>query len=123
MHGCALSKAEVEAGDSVLLRCYFEVTRPVTESFSVFVHLMDAQGRHVLSADHLPCAGLFRVPQWRPGHIVEDVAPVSVPESSAGKRLRLYIGLFRGSVRVHAGPADKVDNQNRVPGPTLQVVP
>ncbi len=120
--GCELSKSVVHPGSDVLLRCYFSATRPVKRRLRVFVHLLDPDGHYVLSADHAPCAGLFGVPQWKPGHIVLDVAPVTIPASFAPTTLRLRIGLFDDLGRMPAQPKSLVDKENRALGPTLRVV-
>lgn len=83
-------------GDAVLaLRLLWRTTRTLTTDYTLFVHLLDEQGRLVAQADGFPAGGLYPTSAWRPGELVEDRRRLPLPASAAGQQLSIALGWYR----------------------------
>jgi hypothetical protein len=76
-HGLALTGYYVvdtapRAGDDLRLTLYWTTTAPVAESYTVFVHLLAADGFQVGDADSLPAGGRQPTNTWAVGETVID---------------------------------------------------
>ncbi|MDQ7029131.1 MAG: hypothetical protein Q9O62_04815 [Ardenticatenia bacterium] len=70
---------------------YWQARQEVPLNFTVFVHLLDDEGRLVGQADHVPQAGRAPTSGWQPGTVVPD--PFTLPvDPQPGWRLR--VGLY-----------------------------
>ncbi len=104
-------------GDDVALELalYWECVAPISEHYTVFVHLLDAEGQIVGQADAPPLEGAFATPFWRPGDRVRDLYRLAVPVEHFGERLTLRVGLYatlsgaRLPVRHAVPPTDYID--------------
>ncbi|MCC7384958.1 MAG: hypothetical protein IT384_24145 [Deltaproteobacteria bacterium] len=114
--GYTLDPAEPKRGDSVEIRFYWSVSRPVAEDYMVFVH-GDAIGGNArrIHADHYPAGGKYPTDVWREGEIVVDPFTISVPGTYGPERLGIFTGMYLGDYRVpltDKGPGVG-DNENR----------
>jgi hypothetical protein len=66
---------------------------PVATSYTVFVHVVDAQGRIVAQQDGPPRAGKYPTTAWDPGEIVPDTRTIPLPSLSPG-RYAVLVGLY-----------------------------
>ena len=71
--------------------------------------------RSHLNADHVPIGGKYPVGAWKKGDIIRDIHRVSVPGNWAAPAVEIYVGLWKGKVRLKTtgGPHD-ADNRVRV---------
>jgi len=69
----------------------WQALKPVTEDYTVFVHVPTEQG--MITADAQPLSGDYPTSMWRPGEVVEDVHPL--PAVIDLKIPRASIGLYR----------------------------
>jgi mannosyltransferase len=59
--------------------------------YTVFVHVLDAQGRSVANADHQPPRPTR---EWRPGQIIPDRVTLTLPPGLAAGDYSLEVGLY-----------------------------
>jgi hypothetical protein len=78
LHLLALSCQRASASQVVLITRW-QATAPLTGTPTVFVHLLDDDGRLLAQADGDPLRGLYPLPQWLPGEVVEDVRTLTAP--------------------------------------------
>jgi len=118
--GCTLTTpGVVRAGTEVLMRCWLDVTKATRQSWTLFVHFVDARGVRVFSADHTPGGGLTPSTKWRDGQRVRDAHRFTVPSVPPGD-YQMIFGLYGASGRAPtSGPSGTVDHGIR--GPTLRV--
>jgi len=104
----------VTPGKAFTLTHYWKVLNPVGDDWKIFVHLEtpDSKKNH-LNADHVPINGKYPLSVWKKGEIIQDAHRVSVPQSWPGNELDIYVGAWKGPVRlkVQKGPHD---SENRV---------
>lgn len=63
-------------GQPVSLTLYWQAERPPGDSYTVFVHALDAGGQLIGQADGLPVMGHYPTSAWRAGELVQDSRPV-----------------------------------------------
>jgi hypothetical protein len=88
------SRSQVLAGHLVDLRYQFAVAAdaaPVTEPYSIFVHVVDEDGQGVWTDDHEPSVP---TQEWKPGARVEYSRPLFIPRRAWAGRFHVDIGLY-----------------------------
>lgn len=98
------------AGQPVAYTLVWRAYAPVAHDYTVFVHLLDAEGQLVANDDGQPLGALFPTSVWEPGEIVSDIRalPADLPPGD----YRVEVGLYRldtgerlatGGTEVHLG--------------------
>ncbi|MCB0166789.1 MAG: hypothetical protein KDI79_21360, partial [Anaerolineae bacterium] len=68
----------------------WQADHPPAENYSIFVHALDAEGQLVTQSDGVPYDGLYPLPQWRPGQLIQDQRILD----PNGKISQLAIGIY-----------------------------
>jgi hypothetical protein len=90
-----------EAGDvgqksrNLALVLYWQVLKPVSYDYSVFVHLRDAAGHTIAQADHQPLASVYPPTLWPVGQIIRERSVLTLPEGVPAGTYSLWAGLYR----------------------------
>lgn len=63
---------------------YWQAGNPDGKDYTVFVHLLDAQGRLVAGHDGPPCEGRYPTGIWEPGELVADSHPLTTIDLASG---------------------------------------
>lgn len=71
----------------------WQAITPSPTSYSVFVHLLDREGRLLSQSDAIP-AGDYPTTRWLPGEVVLDVHTLPPPTSNAPGPYRLVAGMY-----------------------------
>jgi hypothetical protein len=75
----------VQAGDTLHLTLYWQAIGPVTEDYTVFTHVIDAQPRQWAGKDNPPVQGTRPTSSWAVGElIVDEYDLVLDPQTPAG---------------------------------------
>ena len=67
-----IDPSRVHVGDSITLTLYWQAARVPDKDYTVFVHVLDAQGRQVAGADSMPQANRYPTSYWDANEIVPD---------------------------------------------------
>jgi hypothetical protein len=104
----------ITPGKAFTLTHYWKVLNPVGDDWKLFVHLEtpDSKKNH-LNADHTPINGKYPLSLWKKGEIIRDIHRVSVPQSWPGNEVDIYVGAWKGPLRLKVTKGPK-DNENRV---------
>ena len=86
--------AEVEAGKAVRLALYWQPLAEMAEDYTIFVHLVDDNGRVFGQHDGQPEMGFYPTSFWDVGETVRDEVGVSVDPSAPVGEYRLVAGLY-----------------------------
>lgn len=93
---------------------YWQARAEIAADYTVFVHVLDAQGTLVSQADSQPQAGTYPTGWWDPGEIVADVHTWTVPQGAPPGPYRLRVGLYI------VGPGTRLPLAGR-PGDALEL--
>jgi 4-amino-4-deoxy-L-arabinose transferase-like glycosyltransferase len=94
--GYRLGQPSVRPAETLPLAIYWQALSPMTENYSVFVHLFGRDRRVVGQVNTYPGLGAWPTTLLKPGDVVADTyyAPVD-PAAEAPSLLRIYAGLYR----------------------------
>ena len=81
-------------GDTVDVRLLWLARQSMDESYKVFIHVMDEQGKLVAQWDGRPLNNASNTNRWIPGQIVYDRFEVPLPPDLPPGRYQVRIGLY-----------------------------
>ncbi|MCD6519653.1 MAG: hypothetical protein J7M05_06995 [Anaerolineae bacterium] len=86
---------KVHPGESVPLSLYWEVVGHWNQDYTVFVQLLDREGRIIGQGDGPPLEGDYPTSFWEPGEYLLDEHLLQVsPQAPVGERGRLIVGFY-----------------------------
>jgi len=93
--GIRLLGYDLIPGDRNLqLTLYWQSLAPVLQSYTVFTHLVDAQGQIVTQQDQQPQAGQMPTTDWLPGDVVRDEYTLILPPGAPPGPYHLEMGMY-----------------------------
>ena len=102
----SVAVAPAKVGEALAIVLYWDALAPVTESYTVFTHLVGADGQMVAQQDNLPVAGLAPTSTWATGVLIRDPYQLAVPVSSPPGDYQLRVGLYTAAGRQRITLAD-----------------
>ncbi len=95
LDGFELTNSTLTRGEAVAFILYWRAIKKIDEDYTVFVHLVDAEGNLIASVDSQPKRGSVPTSTWAPGALIVDaiVLPIDVT-LPASENLRVRIGLY-----------------------------
>jgi len=122
--GYTLASDTLKRGDSVRLTLYWQAVDQVPARYTVFTHVVDANGQVVAQTDSQPLGGTLPTDTWQVGATVVDRYAIPLkPDAPAGP-YELRVGLYtwpdlaRLPVTLNGQPAG-----DYVPLATVRVIP
>jgi hypothetical protein len=82
----------------------------MSNSYSVFVHLVDANSSLWAQNDGAPLSGLYPTTHWIPGEIVPDTREIGLPADIPPGRYRLELGVYQPEDLEHLAVTDEEGN-------------
>jgi hypothetical protein len=92
--GYDLEEDEVAPGDVLHLTLYWQAQQEMDVSYTVFVHLLDAQNRILGQQDSVPGRGQYPTTGWLEGEVVEDEYEIPVDPSAPFGEYLIEVGLY-----------------------------
>jgi hypothetical protein len=100
--GHTLPPVEVDLGGAISLDVVWQATRPMTESYASFLHLVDATGQGYVGDDHQPWDGLYPTTRWVEGEMVRMAYSLTLPAELPAGLYTLRAGWYDSSLnRLH----------------------
>jgi len=87
----------VAVDQSFNVRLDWRALKAMDEDYTVFVHLVDANGKTVAQKDDQPQHGVYPTSFWDAGETVADAYAVEIPRDLAAGDYRLWVGVYRAS--------------------------
>jgi 4-amino-4-deoxy-L-arabinose transferase-like glycosyltransferase len=82
-------------GVTVTLGVTWQALASLSRDYSVFIHLIDAEGFTIAQADTMPGGGLLPTSRWRPGQLIADQYTIRVPMTAyVPNRGQWAVGLY-----------------------------
>jgi hypothetical protein len=93
--GYEVDRLEAKPGDSVAITLYWEALAPMSEDYSVFVHVLGAHDLIIGQRDRYPGQGNLPTSLWSPGQIVADtfIVPIA-PAVMTPVQARYEVGFY-----------------------------
>jgi hypothetical protein len=91
--GYALEDTELAGDEPVALTLYWRALQPIHRDYTVFVHLVDAEGQPCGGGDGYPVSGTFPTSQWPGNRVVADRRTVPWGKDSPGP-CQIEFGLY-----------------------------
>ncbi|MBI5305121.1 MAG: glycosyltransferase family 39 protein [Chloroflexi bacterium] len=85
------------AGESLRVRLFWRALKSLDEDYTVFVHLVDANGKLIAQKDDQPQHGAYPTSLWDAGEIVADEYALTLPRDAPPGEYRVIVGLYRAS--------------------------
>jgi hypothetical protein len=93
--GYELDPKPVKPGEPVTLTLFWQAVRRPRADYTVFVHVLGADGQLVAQADSQPQSGSYPTSFWDEGEVVEDSHPIMIPAEIPPGQYAIEIGLYR----------------------------
>ncbi|MBM3187288.1 MAG: hypothetical protein FJZ90_01025 [Chloroflexi bacterium] len=95
LYGFDLAPQTPVIGRAMAINLYWECLQPMSQDYTVFVHLVDHAGQLVAQVDEQPIEGDYPTSMWRVGEQIRDVHVLETPAWLAPGAYELRIGLYR----------------------------
>lgn len=89
-----LPQTELQPGGQLPVTVVWQGLAPMTENYTIFVQVLDAQDRLVGQVDAWPVQGTFPTSQWQPGETVRDPYVIQLSDDLPPGEYKLNIGLY-----------------------------
>jgi 4-amino-4-deoxy-L-arabinose transferase-like glycosyltransferase len=86
--------AALSPGDRLPLTLYFQATQPITDNYTLFLHLADAENNLLYQFDGVPDRGRHPTRQWQPGVAFADQRRLTVSEVATDTLATLSLGFY-----------------------------
>lgn len=84
----------VAPNDTVTVTLIWDAQRPVPTDYTVFVHLLGADGRLLTQHDSMPLAGTRPTTSWQVGERLIDRYTLTIPADAPPQTAQLVVGLY-----------------------------
>ena len=92
--GYAVQPTTAGPGQSFQLTLYWQTTRPIKQSFTVFSHVLDAKNQVVAQHDGIPVDAQRPTTTWAPGETIVDRHTLVVQPNAPTGASQLEVGLY-----------------------------
>ncbi len=97
--------------EAVRLTLYWQPMTASSRDYSLYLHLLDANGEVIGKIDSYPGGGLLRTSAWQPGAIYADTYNVPLEDATGAFDLRLLVGWWDYATGEVFTPQDENDAQ------------
>ena len=103
-------------GSTLNVKLFWRALKTIDEDYTVFVHLVDANGKIVAQKDAPPQNGAYPTSFWETGETIEDAYALVIPRDATPGDHRLIIGVYRAGdgARLSARTGDHIELPVRV---------
>jgi 4-amino-4-deoxy-L-arabinose transferase-like glycosyltransferase len=93
--GYQVTPSVAQPGQPVAVTLYWQVLEPITENFSLFIHLFGRDRQRIGTIDTYPGLGSLPTSQWKPGQEIRDVYPLRIaPDAAAPTLVTISVGWY-----------------------------
>jgi len=92
--GYDLDHSTARPGDIIHLTLYWQALAEMETSYTVFVHLLDAQSRTWGQKDNAPVKGTHPTTSWLPGEVVIDEYEIVVDAVAPAGKYQIEVGMY-----------------------------
>ena len=110
---CEFSQVSLRPGDAVQVVITWQVLERLPAAYTVFIHVVDQDGRMLTQRDQPPLGGSRPTDAWQVGERLLDPYNLYIPSHARPGSYRVLVGLYRGDTRlpvVDPGFAEEKEN-------------
>ncbi len=98
----------VAPGATAYVTLFWQARETAPAAYTVFVHVLDADGQLVAQSDAMPLGGQYTTDEWQPGDQIGDRHDIVLPADLPAGEYRVQVGMYRWDTleRVSAAAAD-----------------
>ncbi len=90
-----LLPSSLQAGQSMPITTFWQALLPISEDYTIFLHLQDRQGQTVTQLDFRPFEGTYPTSQWLPGSTIAETRLWPLPPDLPPGPYTLQAGLYQ----------------------------
>ncbi len=94
LRAATLATTTARPGDGVSVSLEWQALRPLSESYTVFVHVVGPDGRLYGQVDYWPVEGTRLTTSWLPGEIIRDPYTVRLAADAPPGAYTVHVGLY-----------------------------
>lgn len=92
--GYAIESNELREGEAVILTLFWQAQQPIDKAYTVFTHILDANGQLVAQADRQPQGGSRPTNTWQPDETIRDSYALVLPNNLPAGDYTIHIGMY-----------------------------
>jgi hypothetical protein len=92
--GHSLSTGRLAPGDSIEFGLYWQALAKPPLDYTIFVHVLDAEGQNVAGWDTMPRQNTFPTTEWPVRRVIDDVHRVLLPPDLPPGEYRVALGMY-----------------------------
>jgi hypothetical protein len=96
----------VAVNKNLAVTLYWQADNTAAADYTLFLHVIDADGKLVAQADGPPLQGDWPTSAWQPGHTLQDLRTVALPETLAAGAYTLLAGWYDPASGARLGATD-----------------
>ena len=96
----------VAVNNNLDVTLYWQADKTQAADYTLFLHVIDADGKLVAQADGPPLQGDWPTSAWQPGHTLQDLRTVALPETLAAGAYTLLAGWYDPASGARLGATD-----------------
>ena len=92
--GYDLSPTTIYPGDALTLTLYWQCRQQMPTNYTVFVHVIDEEGKVPVQRDAWPREWAYPTELWVPGEVIDDVYHLTLPTDAPPGEYTIAVGMF-----------------------------
>ena len=93
--GFEIAQSTIKHGDALALVLYWRIVQPLDTNYTVFVHMVDQQGRQVAGIDSEPHQGNLHTSDLRANYFIPDGYIIPITQDIPTGEYKIMVGLYR----------------------------
>jgi hypothetical protein len=81
-------------GEELRLALYWQASAKPEQDYSIFVHILDAEGKWVAQQDNMPQNDTFPTTRWSVGPLIDDARLISLPSDLPPGQYQVALGMY-----------------------------
>jgi hypothetical protein len=92
--GYDLGAEQARPGDQIHLKLIWRAKKQVSQSFKVFIHVVDADGKLLVQKDGVPGNWSLPTDTWVAGEVIVDPYVIPIPPEATPNNYQVQVGLY-----------------------------
>jgi hypothetical protein len=92
--GYDLDRTVIERGSVLHLTLYWQALATMDTSYTIFTHLLDAEGHVRGQKDSIPCDGIRPTTSWLKGEVITDEYEITVDPDTPVGEYQIEVGMY-----------------------------